>query len=429
MDLRGKNILFFGLGVSGTSALTWATRQEAQVFAVDQRPEANCPEILPPGQFYTEEEGRWEDILPSLDMLILSPGVPHDNPLVSKAQALGLEVMDEVELAYRFLSTENIIAVTGTSGKTTTATMIRDILVSARRSVFLGGNIGTPLCDYLSRNHHCEFIVLELSSFQLESMAHFRPHIGLFLNASHHHGERYKNEEDYLKAKARLASNMGPGDTLIYPNDPKIMALFEEVNCKKIILDPSSPLPFPREKVKIKGRHNLVNLTFALKVAQSLKLPPQAFEQLLGSFSGPPHRFEDVGPSPLAERVINDSKSTSFMATEAALRSLEDFWGNITLILGGAKRGNNDTPPPSFKNLLRHSCREIILQGASAPLLSQALEGLETHRCRDLIQALDYLRRGPKRHLILFSPAYPSFDQFDHYQDRGENFKKGVTKA
>lgn len=427
MDLRDKNILILGLGLSGKSALRWAIRCGAHTFAVDRHPPRD--DDPSPDHFYLEQEGLWRKILPSLNVVVLSPGIPQDHPLILEAKNFPLEIMSEVELAYRFLGKEKIIAVTGTSGKSTTATMVRELLTIANRSVFFGGNIGVPLCDYLLEKPPREFVVLELSSFQLESIHHFTPHIGLFLNASFHHGERYQCEKDYIKAKARLGLNMGPDDTLIYPNDPKIMALFENHCCKKILLDPSAPPPFPREKVSIPGRHNLINFSFVLEVARALDIPSGDFLQLLKDFSGVPHRFEDLGPCPLAERAINDSKSTSFMACEAALHSLEESWGDITLILGGALRGRNDSPLPSFVSLLHRSCGEIILQGNSANLLAHSLKGLPIHLCRDLTEALNHLAKGQKRRLVLFSPAYPSYDQFDHYIARGEAFKKRMTES
>ena len=433
MNLVGKRVLLYGLGLSGRSALKLLNREGASVFAVSRGPLESWPVNLV-HRVYREEEGRWEDILPSMDFIVLSPGIPRCTPLVVRALQEGKTVMGEVELAYGFMAHETLIAVTGTNGKTTTASMLKTLLEGAGKSVFLGGNIGTPFCEYILAGEKKEFIVLELSSFQLESLIHFRPHLGLFLNATDHHGERYERGEDYLKAKSQLALNMTSHDTLLYPDEPRIDSLFQKGVFKRIKISPSLDeakkilSPFNLSKRKIPGEHNLINFLFVLKVAELLCLPPSSFKQLFHGFTGFEHRFETVD-SPLAKLVINDSKSTNFASTLSALYSLKTYWGDIFLILGGQRRGRNDSPSHEFTALANRCCHRIIVQGESAPLLEDSLGREKTHRCQTLKEAVDYLKNHAHGRVVLFSPAFPSFDQFENYRDRGNTFKKWMTNG
>ena len=424
------SILVYGTGISGTSAIKLAIDRRARVHAVGAE-YANVRSVLDEDRLYGEEDAYRSGLLKDIDLLVISPGVPMDSPLAREARRLGREVVGEVEFAYRFLKDERIIAVTGTNGKTTTATMLHELLKCAGRSVFLGGNIGIPLCDYVLSRKRCEFIVLELSSFQLESLVHFRASIALWLNGSYHHGERYTKEDEYLKAKSRISLNMSSSEHLIYLDDPKLKPFCQNKNFQSIPIHPKD-VPerlshFDTKNIRTIGLHNLVNFTFVLQVCELLDLDPSYFQSLLHSFKGLEHRLEKV-PSPMASLVINDAKSTNFPATACALRSLGKYQGGIALIIGGKTRGKGDVPAQEFIDLVRKFCCKIVVQGESRGLLKEAFGGSAVHECRNLEEAVEYLKSCSRVDVVLFSPAFPSFDQFPDYRLRGRAFKKFVTK-
>ncbi len=426
-----KRILLYGLGLSSKAALNLALREKVQVYLVshgrvdDWRPKNISKEWA----FSEEDVSSWEKALCNTDTVILSPGIPSSRPLVKKALEKNIDVIGEIDFACRFLKTETVIAVTGTNGKTTTATMLRDMLKAADKHVFLGGNIGNPLSNYVLNKKYCEFIVLELSSFQLETICFLKPHLAIFLNIYNHHGERYKTQQDYLKAKSRLTTNMMLGDYLIHLDTPELSGLYQkkDFHTIKVPLNPSGVKkalsPFDLAKIKILGEHNLINFVFVLQAARTLGIDLKFFGQLLENFQGIEHRFERI-ESHLGKFVINDSKSTNFSATETALSSLKSYRRKITLILGGQKRGKNDFPSQKFIEEVKKSCCEILVYGEVRFILATSLSSTNMTSFQTLQEALMHLKKGPIREVILFSPAFPSFDQFESYKARGEAFKR-----
>ena len=431
-----RKILIYGLGVSGWSALKLALREKACISLVSRgRVEDWWSDTIPSSvQAFSEEDiSGWQKALREAEKVILSPGIPRTRPLVQEALAQNKEVLGEIDFAWDFLNLETVIALTGTNGKSTTAVMLRDVLQQAGHTVFLGGNIGTPLCDYVLQGNYCQFIVLELSSFQLETLRFFKPHLAILLNIEKHHGERYANPYDYFKAKSRLTVNMEANSYLIHLDTLEMTKLFEHQNIQTIKVSSSSAViekefsSFPSVKPKILGEHNLLNFIFVLKAVKVLGIDLKAFEHVFLNFCGLPHRFEQI-KSPLGKLVINDSKSTNFKSTQTALQSLKDYRGNITLILGGKKRGRNDYPPPEFIDMANAFCCELILYGESGSLLQSSFPSRKVLYWENLLEAIAFLKKGPIREVILFSPAFPSFDQFKNYRVRGETFQKAVQE-
>lgn len=443
--LDGRTVLVVGAGRSGRAALALAAARGARTRIASRGPvedwfTGGLREPDPPPEAHREDAPDPSRALDGADLLVLSPGVPPDRPLVRAARRRGVEAVGETELAWRLMAAAggplpHVTAVTGTNGKSTTATMLAELLALDGRDVRLGGNIGAPLSELVlagaGRGGH---LVLELSSFQLEGTAEFRADLALLLNVRDHHGERHATKEDYARAKARVALNMGADGTLVHADDPAVAAALGDGPCRRVPVGGGAGdvrrrlAGFDLSRVRVPGLHNLLNFAFVLEASRVLGVAPRRFQELLDGFRGLPHRFERV-ESPLAPLVVNDSKSTGLHAVEAALGSLPDHRGRVTLVMGGRPRGRGDAPGPALVRLIGRACREVLVQGESAALLQDALAGgpAPVRGCRDLAHAAAVLRERAPHDAVLFSPGFPSFDQFPDYAARGDAFKKLVT--
>ncbi|MEX0881232.1 MAG: UDP-N-acetylmuramoyl-L-alanine--D-glutamate ligase [Thermoanaerobaculia bacterium] len=387
--------------------------------------------------------GPPEEFLSGADWLAISPGVSPDAPAVVAARARGIPVLAEIEIAWRIAESEapgenRWIAVTGTNGKSTTTTWIAEILKRAGRRVALAGNIGEPLSGFLSESGGRDF-VCEVSSFQLEAIDRFRPHVAVLTNITPDHLDRYASFSAYAAAKARLFARQGPEDVAILnADDPASRGistrarrvLFSRrgkpdgrgawLEVDEILSDAAGPPHevLPAELLALPGAHNLENALAALAAAECLGAPAEAIADTLTRFQGLPHRTELVAES-FGVRWVDDSKGTNVDAAAKSLEGLVD--GSVVLILGGRDKHGDF---PALRDPVARKARAVLTIGEAAETIGAALAGAAPlERCgtmeKAVARAAALARAGDT---VLLSPACASFDQYRSFEERGRHF-------
>ncbi len=440
-SLKNKKVLIFGMGVSGISALKLAKFLEGELVLVnggDKLKWAN-QEILKHvsiDQCFNEFDLDLVKKLSDFDFMILSPGIPRTHDLCKKFLSLGKKIIGEIEFAYQVLKSHQmlkpIIGITGTNGKTTTTTLIGEIIENAGFKVFVGGNIGTPFADMaievIFEHKNYDYILLELSSFQLESIEEFHPQIAVLLNIFQNHGERYDNIEDYLKAKLEILKNMNKSDVFIYPNEDQLIKKFltqnNFIDCS--FNSGQFNLSVDVSNFSLPGQHNLINLEFAARVCEKIQIKKTVIEETLKTFNGVHFRIERI-KSGLPFSVFNDSKSTNWDATKTAIKAMEKEAKPLYLIIGGKKRGHGDSILPLVSSL-NESVKKVYLIGEMGPNLAAELNqcgnlSFEYVKFTKLDEAITSIRSEKNfSGTLLFSPGFPSFDFYQSYVERGEHF-------
>jgi UDP-N-acetylmuramoylalanine--D-glutamate ligase len=434
MNLNGKKVGIIGLGISGISALELLSNSGAICYPINSGDVAGWASLLKVLMFaekkncYSQNESS--DLLSKCDLIVISPGVDRAIPELNKALSLRIPVINEIELAYNAIKKRNkkIIAVTGTNGKTTTVKLLTHLLKGAGKSVFLAGNIGTPLCEYLNEEYDDEFIVLELSSFQLESLVEFKADIAVILNISPSHGERYAAFQDYFDAKLNIKNNMESGDCLILPQDigtnsPAEMCI---VDCNDIQTIKKNIGPV---KFQLLGDHNLLNLYFSLLVIEKLGFEIDSLRGHIESFSGVEFRLQRIENN-LGLKIYNDAKSTNWDATKKAIMAFEGGRKNLSLIIGGKMRKQTESISEHIVFLEKYVKRIFLIGETADTFFSE----LKAESKIDVINAgkLKNVFKGSsftEEEVLLFSPAYPSFDQFKNYIERGKYFSDLVRRV
>ena len=355
------------------------------------------------------------ELLDGVDLLVKSPGVPPVAPLAAAARERGVTVWSEVELGFRLLANP-ILGVTGTNGKTTTSELLGDIFRAAGKDVAVAGNVGRPLTGLDGALGEGAWIVCELSSFQLEDVDTFRPHIAVLLNLAPDHLDRHETFEDYRAAKLRIFENQTAEDVAVVPRG------FGTIPGEARRIEFSLEDELPAEP-GIPGEHNRENAAAATAAARAAGIPDDAIAAGLSSFAGVPHRLElvrEVG----GVRFVNDSKATN---PEAAERALSAYPPGIRLILGGSRKGI------PFARLAKRAAASGVAQayliGDSADEIAEALaaEGVRFTYSRDLPTAVqDAFRDADPGEVVLLSPACASYDQFRDFEERGERFRELV---
>ncbi|MEX0999286.1 MAG: UDP-N-acetylmuramoyl-L-alanine--D-glutamate ligase [Thermodesulfobacteriota bacterium] len=439
MELKDRKILVVGLGKTGRHTLNFLLNKGAVLKVSDSSPIDKIKEIVKELQSkgveveagtHTEETFLWAQTI------VLSPGVPFSIPQVRKAIAQGIEVISEVELAWRFIDTP-IIAITGSNGKTTTSTLIASILERNGKRVFLGANIGTPLIQIAEDSDEFDILVLELSSFQLQGIKDFKPHIALVLNISPNHLDHHESFDEYVEAKMKICSNQSEDDWFIYNNDDEVIKKYlPKVNSQKVpfshgnaregVSFNGSQITFRDHNydigsTKLLGIHNIENMMAAIAGTAILGCDPVLIQDEINNFEPLEHRNEYVGELS-GVKVYNDSKSTSPAAT---LRALESIPSPIILIAGGKDKGVSFEP---LKKLVDEKVRLMILIGESKQRIKAELgEKVPSELADSLREALQITKNNIQAEdTILFSPACSSFDMFNSYEDRGMKFKEIV---
>lgn len=405
-NFSAKKIAIFGLGVSGLAALRFCHLVKADAVVVgsgnadswDFKDQKRVPCL-------DQNDANTARILATLDLIILSPGIPREHKVLKEALEKEIPVVNEVEIAAEYFPGK-IIAVTGTNGKTTTVSLMAQVLRQMGQSVFLGGNYGVPfldwVCDFLEKKDvPIDFAVIELSSFQLESLFHFRCHFGAILNITPSHSERYPDFENYKKAKLRLAQL---SSTIFHSGQLSEGFYLPEKIEREAYLNSMSDL----SKFPLLGDYNRDNLWFVFQMLQYFHLDPKKVD--LSALKGEAYRLERIAPN-----IYNDAKSTNWQATVSAVNALKDN-KDLCLILGGKKRGEGDGPTKEQIEYLKKFVQQFYLYGESAGDLSDIFSGSVYDSISDVITNINL------EHTILFSPAYPSFDQFRDYKERGKTF-------
>lgn len=434
MNFKGKKILIVGFGVSGQAAARFLMRRGAKVAVTDSRQLADLGTF--PKDLRTLE-GFWgghpEEAFRGRDLIVLSPGVPLELPELKRAKKRGVKVVGEFGLAASLLKSP-MIAVTGTNGKSTTVTLIEAMLRKARKKVALGGNIGTPLMEIVDENKKFDWVVAEVSSYQLETcLKPFRPKIAVLLNITEDHLDRYPSFKAYAKAKFRIFADQTSKDTLVYgADDPLVAGGVKRAKSKKIPISASGPsdrIIFGKEeyslaRAKLIGLHNRENMTAAIAAARTAGASPQAIQKTLETFEGLPHRTQFVRERE-GVRFYDDSKGTNVDAAVKSLLGFED--GRVVLIAGGRDKGGSYAP---LREVARRKTKLVLTIGEAGPAIAKALKGgVEVVPADTLDRAVRVaVERARPGDTVLLSPACSSFDQFRDYKDRGNTFQRLVKQ-
>jgi UDP-N-acetylmuramoylalanine--D-glutamate ligase len=441
MNLRNKRVLVVGLGESGRAAARFLTARGAVVTATDSQPPeklGSVAELLNLG-VTLHVGGHPAELFAEQDIVIPSPGVPWDLPQLEAARRLGIEVVGELEVAAAMLR-GRVIGVTGTNGKTTTTSLIGHILRAAGWNVCVAGNIGTPVLSIVETSTDDTWNVLELSSFQLEAMSHFRCEIALVLNVTPDHLDRHKTLDGYAKAKARIFMAQTSGDHAVLNAD--------DAGCREMApqargqvcwfsrtraLDCGASVkgewiafngtPVGSTHLPIRGAHNLENALAAVAASALAGVSADVIGPALEIFTAVEHRLEYVRTLDGVD-YYNDSKATNVDATRKAI---EAFDGGLWVILGGSEKGADYY---DLREPLKQRARAVILIGAAASKMAAQLDGwVEIHHAGTLEHALEYARRQAQPgDTVLLAPACASFDQFQNYGHRGRVFKQLVAE-
>jgi len=417
----------------------------AQVTVSDSKPQEQLGEEIPvllDHGIAVETGGHGERTFHGQDLIVVSPGVPVDSPPLVQARALGEPVIGEIELAAQFLP-KNIVAITGSNGKTTTTTLTGEIIAAGGYATHVGGNIGTPAVSLVDAARPDSIIVLEVSSFQLETIQIFRPKVAVVLNVTPDHLDRHRTFETYVDAKARIFENQQADDfAVLNGDDPVCVELAGRTPAQVFWFSRKKEVQqgtFVRDgrilfrdsagqkevtlasEIPLKGAHNLENSLAAVCVGVLMKCVPERIRAAVHKFKAVEHRLEYVATIRGVE-YYNDSKATN---VDATIKALESFPANIHLILGGKDKGSDYTV---LNDLLRERVKYVYTIGAAAAKIeSQIKEAAETVHAESLDNAVQRASANAQPgDIVLLAPACASFDQFRNYEHRGKVFKELV---
>jgi UDP-N-acetylmuramoylalanine--D-glutamate ligase len=397
-------------------ALFLARRGE-KVLVSDTKQPAAPPDVPDCVKLAYGEQGP--SLLDEAEAVYASPGVPWDAPLLEEARRRGLEVSSEIDLFFR-LCPAPIVGITGTNGKTTTTALTGDVLRQGDRPVIVGGNIGETVLDRLDQVTPEHWVVLELSSFQLESIAQPRVAIGAVLNVTPDHLDRHHTMEEYVAAKARLVEFMeADGVAVLNGRDPWCRELAGRARGRVVWFDQHQPDP----PMTIPGEHNLLNARAAAAIGRAAGLTDEQINRAIAGFQGVEHRLELVGAWG-GVRWYNDSKATNPDAGQVAVNSFPGV--PVVLIAGGYGSGFELA---AWAEAVRRRTTAVVLMGNSAAELERVLEDHRTLGAGSLEEAVELAAAEARPGgVVLLSPAYKSFDMFESYEDRGRQFKAAVRR-
>ena len=447
MELKNKRVLVVGLGKSGLSAALFLRKQGARVTVSDTRSaEALAKEIpaLLDAGIMVESGGHGLLTFRRQDLIVVSPGVPMNTPEVAQAKAFGLPVIGELELASRFLQ-GRVVAITGSNGKTTTTTLIGEILKAAGLPTLVGGNIGTPVIELIPQSTAESVSVLEVSSFQLETVDEFRPWIAAVLNITPDHLDRHGSFEAYAAAKTRITEQQESTDFLVLNGEDKPTQMVAAktkaqifwfsgrrpikqgafVHGESVLFVASEgakaePI-LPVSEIPLKGAHNVENVLAAVCVARLAGVPAEVIRAVVANFKAVEHRLELIRTRDGVE-FYNDSKATN---VDATMKAVASFAGGIHLILGGKDKDSDYT---LLAPLLRERVKAVYTIGSAAEKIERELHGVVK-----MVQAgtMDIAVAAAAEaavagDVVLLAPACSSFDQFENYEHRGRVFRQLV---
>ena len=446
IDLKGKNILVVGLAKTWISVAKFLNELGAVVTATDILPESKVKGIGELRNIGVKAETGKHSLKYFLDaeLIVLSPGVPPDIAQLQEAMGKGVEIISEIELAFNFIE-EPIIAVAGTNGKTTATTLLGKVFEDAGKKVFVGGNIGLPLIEYVISGKKADYLVVEVSSFQLEGIRRFKPYIAILLNITEDHLDRYTSFDEYAAAKFRLFENMGKGDCAVLNiDDPTIKSQTPNLKAQICVVPFSSSKVlkqgiyyqngkiiysvegeealYPTENFKLKGTHNIENIMAVVAAARGCGIPQDRILKTLNGFKGLPHRMELI--KELKDvAYYNDSKGTNIGALQ---KSLEGLNSPVILIAGGKDKGGDYRV---LNSLIKEKVKLLILLGEAKDKIKETFEGLTAiTMVKSLKDAVDLAHNEAiAGDVVLLSPACSSFDMFKDYKERGDLFREFVN--
>ena len=445
MDLLEKRVLVVGLGKSGVASALFLKSRGAQVTVSDAKPSDQLQEEIPlllDQGIAVETGGHGERTFRGQDLIVVSPGVPVDARPLVQARALGETVIGEIELASQFLS-GTIVAITGSNGKTTTTTLAGEIVTAGGFRALVGGNIGTPAVSLVAEASVETVVVLEVSSFQLETIQTFRPKIAVILNITPDHLDRHRTFAAYVAAKARIFENQNLSDfSVLNADDPTSVELAQRTKGQVIWFSRKKEVSrgaFVRDgrvlfreqedeqeimlasEIPLKGAHNVENVLAGVCVGRLLNCPAARIREVVRNFKAVEHRIEYVAKVRGVE-YYNDSKATN---VDATIKALESFPSNIHLILGGKDK---DSDYRQLNHLLRERVKQVYTIGAAADKIeSQIREAAKIVHAETLEKAVKQAAAAAQSgDVVLLAPACASFDQFRNYQHRGQVFKDTV---
>ncbi len=447
-EIPGKRALVVGLGVSGFWAAKWLRSQDALVTVTDKREEKELDsgllrELMGLGAVL-ELGGHREETFMSSDLIILSPGVSHSMALLNGARRKNIPVIGELELASRAVRTP-VIAITGTNGKSTVTKCVGELLKNAGLEGYVCGNIGVPLTTYVCGEMKADYVVVEVSSFQLDTSRTFSPYISVILNVSPDHLDRYQDFGDYVDSKKRIFARQGPGQYLIVNNDDERLAFISPETGVSVLRygleERDGQLSFlEKGRIRVKqmsggiedystaglqipGVHNILNFQAVILVGHLLGIAPAMIQKTLDRFRGLPHRMERVGERD-GVLFYDDSKATNVEAAVGAIQSLE---GPVILVAGGRHKGLD------YGRLAAASVGKVkkaVFLGEARQHLGAAFHGVVPYAMAEDLddavgQAFSWAEAGD---VLLLAPACSSFDMFSDYKQRGKAFRRAVER-
>ena len=437
MNLKGIQALVVGMKKSGVASAALLVREGARVRATDLKPLDALPGVR---ELNIPFAPQTPEVFQSAQLIVLSPDVPADLAPLEEARRRGVPVIGEVELAAPYLKGRTI-GITGSNGKTTTTSLTGHILRESGVTVQVGGNIGLPVTAMVETSRDDGWNVLELSSFQLETIGEFRAHIALALNVTQNHLDRHHTFENYAAAKGRLFETQRPGDIAVLNADDAVCVAYAARSTAAaqwfssrrnvepgawlcgdtLVLDGKALMP--AGDIPIRGRHNVENVLAASIAAARAGVSHAGIASAVGTFRAVEHRLEFVR-SVSGVEFYNDSKATS---VDATLKALDAFAGGLWVILGGKDKGLEYT---ALRAPLAARAHAALLIGAAAPKIAEQLQGAVPLVSAGTIEAAiahAYAHAVPGD-TVLLAPACASFDQFQSYEQRGQFFKQIVNQ-
>jgi UDP-N-acetylmuramoylalanine--D-glutamate ligase len=446
MDVKGKRVLVVGLGKSGIASALFLADHGARVAVSDTKSEEELhheiPQLLDRG-IVVEAGYHNERTFKEQDLIVISPGVPSDVPQLEQARQAGIPVIGEVELAARYLKGQ-IVAITGSNGKTTTTALTGEIIAAGGKKTLVGGNIGTPAISFVDSATDDTWIVLEVSSFQLETIETFHPKVAVVLNVTPDHLDRHHTFENYAAAKARIFENQAAADfAVLNADDATCVAMASKTKAsvywfsRQHLVEHGAfvrgadiiwcdadreQTVMPIAEIGLKGAHNVENVLAGVCAGMLTGVDPADIRRAVAAFKAVEHRLEFVATVRGVD-YYNDSKATN---VDATIKALESFPGGIHLILGGKDKGSDYGV---LNPLLQKRVKRVYTIGAAAPKIELQIKGVPVVSAATIDAAVRLASESAKEgDIVLLAPACASFDQFVSYEHRGRVFKDLVRQ-
>ncbi len=448
MNLSGRKALVVGLGESGLAAAKWLAQQGSHVTVSERLTGSDLDKeaLADPlrSGIKLELGGHNVKTFTETDLIVVSPGVPLDIEPLSVARERGISIIGEMELASRYLKTPSI-AVTGTNGKSTVVRLIGDMLLKGGKSVFVGGNIGCPLTRYIGGEQRADYVVLEISSFQLDTTQTFSPLVAVILNVSPDHLDRYADYDSYARSKQRICANQGPGQILILNDDDPLLSRLQPKNGPTVLryglrdrpglyafldngqirakIPGEQMITLDLDRFTLPGDHNKANLMAAAVASLALGIFPSAIQEVIDRFEGLPHRTELV-ETVRGVAFYNDSKATNIDAT---IKSIASFSRPVVLIAGGRHKGSDFTP---LVGAVSGRVKGAVFLGEASCLLGEAFGSkISWSKATNMTDAVSLaFGKAQKGDVVLLAPACSSFDMFRDFEHRGAVFREAVRR-